>query len=100
MDRVRTRTGVGDEAMTGSTGRPRMPGTTLLKIARLLFNEQLLSTAVQPTIADLQREIADAGSNGVQRLRAQWRGYRAFWTLTLVAPFASWASPAADAGAV
>jgi hypothetical protein len=86
--------------MTGSTSSPRVPGATLLKIARLLFNEHLLSAVVRPTIADLQREIADAGPNRLKRLRAQWRGYCAFWTLTLVAPFASWASPAADAGAV
>jgi hypothetical protein len=77
-----------------------VPGTTLLKIARRLFNENLFSAVVQPTIADLQREIADAGPDGIKRLRAQWRGYCAFWTLTLVAPFASWASPASDAGAV
>jgi hypothetical protein len=86
--------------MTGSTSSPRVPGTTLLKLARLLFNEHLLSAVVQPTIADLQREIADAGPKRLRRLRAQWRGYCAFWTLTLVAPFASWASPAADAGGV
>ena len=86
--------------MTRSTSSPRGPGTTLLKIARLLFNEHLLSAVVQPTIADLQREIADAGPNGFKRLHARWRGYFAFWTLTLVAPFAPWASPAADAGGV
>ena len=86
--------------MTGTTSGPRVPGTTLLKIARLLFNEHLLSTVVQPTISDLQREIANAGPNGLKRLRAQWRGYCAFWTVMLVAPFASWSSPAEDAGAV
>ncbi len=86
--------------MTGSTSSPRVPGTTLLKIARLLFNEHLLSSVVQPTIADLQREIADAGPHGLNRLRARWRGYCAFWTLMLVAPLGSSASPAADAGAV
>jgi hypothetical protein len=86
--------------MTESTNRARVPGTTLLKIARLLFNEHLLSAAVQPTISDLQREVADAGSSRVKRLRAHWRGYRAFWTLTLVAPFASWASPTRDARGV
>jgi hypothetical protein len=47
--------------MTGSTNRPRLPGTILLKISRALFNEHLLSAVVEPTIADLQREIADAG---------------------------------------
>jgi hypothetical protein len=86
--------------MSEFTNRPRLPGTTLLKIARLLFNEHLLSAAVQPTISDLQREVADAGSSRVRRLRAHWRGYGAFWTLTLVAPFASWASPARDARGV
>ena len=45
----------------GSTSSSRVPGTTLLRIARLLFNDHLLSAVVEPTIADLQREIADAG---------------------------------------
>jgi hypothetical protein len=86
--------------MTGTTSGPRVPGTTLLKIARLLFNEHLVSTVVQPTISDLQREIANAGPDGRKRLRAQWRGYCALWTVMLVAPFVSWSSPAADVGAV
>jgi hypothetical protein len=86
--------------MTESTNGPRVPGATLLKIARLLFNEHLLSAVVEPTISDLQREVADAGPSRVKRLRAQRRGYCAFWSLTLVAPFASWASPARDGGAV
>ena len=83
--------------MTESSNRPRVPGTTLLKIARLLFDESLLSAAVQPTISDLQREVADAGSSRLKRLRAQRRGYCAFWTLTLVASFASFASCAPGA---
>jgi hypothetical protein len=86
--------------MTGTTSGPRVPGTTLLKIARLLFNERLLSTVVQPTISDLQREIANAGADRLKRLRARWRGYWAFWTVMVIAPFASWASPAEDAGVV
>jgi hypothetical protein len=86
--------------MTGTTGGSRVPGTTLLKIARLLLAEPLLSTVVQPTISDLQREIAAAGPSRVRRLRARWRGYRAFWAVMLVAPFASWSWPAEDAGAV
>jgi len=83
--------------MTGSTSGSRGAGTTLLKIARLLFNERLISAVVVPTIADLQSELANAGPNGFKRLRARWRGYRAFWRIALVSPFAS---PAADAGAV
>jgi hypothetical protein len=77
-----------------------VPGTTLLTIARLSFNEHLISTVVQPTISDLQREIAAAGPHPLKRLRAQWRGYRAFWTVMLVAPLTFGPSPAQQAGAV
>jgi hypothetical protein len=86
--------------MTGTSSGSRVPGTTLLKVARLLLNDHLVSTVVQPTISDLQRECADAGPRRVARLRAQWSGYRAFWTVMLVAPFASRSSPARDAGTV
>ncbi len=86
--------------MMRSTNGPRVPGATLLKIARLLFSEHVLSAVVQPTISDLQHEVAKAGSSRVERLRAQWRGYWAFWTLALLAPFASWPSPAGHANGV
>ena len=66
------------------------PGTTLLKIAALLFNDRFIALVVRPTIADLQSEVAAAGPDRMKRLRVRWRGYAAFWTLTLVAPFASW----------
>src|SRR5205809_7486557 len=100
MDGVRTRTGLGGETVTRSTTGPRVPGTTLLKIARLLFSEHLVSAVVQPTISDLQCEVAEAGASRVRRLRAQWRGYCAFWTLTLVAPFASWPALTGNTGTV
>src|SRR5713101_5617229 len=86
--------------MTGPTDSHRGPGTILLKISRLLFNAHLLSTVVQPTLSDLQREVADAGHSRLKRLRARWRGYRAFWTLTLVASFATWALPRSGADAL
>jgi hypothetical protein len=73
-----------------------MAGTTLLKIARRLLTEQLVVAVVEPTIADFQCELAAAGSGRVARLRVRWRGYRAFWTLVLVAAFAPWALPAHD----
>jgi len=73
--------------MTRHTDSPR-PGAFLLQIARLLLNADVLSTVVEPTIADLQREMTDAGNSRVKRLRARWRGYCAFWLVTLVAPFA------------
>lgn len=84
--------------MTGPTSGP-LPGTMLLRIARLLFSEPVLSSVVQPTISDLQREMADAGATGRQRLRARWRGYGAFWKMVIVALFVPWPSPAEDAGA-
>ena len=80
--------------MRRSTDSPRAPGTMLLEIAPLLFNEAFISAVVRPTIADLQSEFAAAGPRRVKRLRARWRGYRAFWTLILVAPFASWTDDA------
>ena len=66
------------------------PGTRLLRIAPLIFNERFIAAVVRPTIADLQSEVAAAGPDHVKRLRARCRGYAAFWTLILVAPFASW----------
>jgi hypothetical protein len=86
--------------MTGNNNGPRVPGTTLLTIARLLFKEHLISTVVQPTISDLQCEIAAAGPHRFKRLRAQWRGHWAFWTVMLVAPLTFRPSPAQQAGAV
>jgi hypothetical protein len=80
---------------TGAASGGHGPGTTLLKIARLLCSEHLISTVVLPTISDLQREIDVTRPNSVGRLRALWRGYCAFWTVMLVAPFAS-SSPQAE----
>jgi hypothetical protein len=85
--------------MTAATGSPRGPGTILRKIARLVCNEQLMSTVVEPTISDLQRE-AVAAPNSLTRLRARWRGYRAFWTVMLVIPFAGRSLLADEAAAV
>jgi hypothetical protein len=52
-----------------------------------------MDTVVRPTIADLQRELRDAGSSRSRRAMVRWRGYRAFWTLALIAPFAFWGAP-------
>jgi hypothetical protein len=70
---------------------PRRPGTTLLRVAPVLFSEPFIATVVEPTIADLRSDVLAAGSDRARRLRALWRGYAAFWRLALVAPFASWA---------
>lgn len=74
--------------MRRSIDTPHLPGTTLLKIAPLLFTDEIVETVVQPTIADLQSEVAAAGSDRRARLRAQCRGYLAFWSIVFAAPFA------------
>jgi hypothetical protein len=71
----------------------------LLKIAPLFFSEPFMEAVVHPTIADLQSEFAAAGGRA-NRLRAQWRGYGAFWRVTLVAPFGSWVAQARNDGPI
>jgi len=72
------------------------PGTWLLKVAPLIFNERFIEIVVHPTIADLQAEVAAAGSNHANRIRARCQGYAAFWMLLMVAPFASWSEERAN----
>jgi hypothetical protein len=85
--------------MTASPVDPHRSGTTLLTIARRLLTEPMVVAIIEPTIADFQCELTAAGANRFARLRARWRGYRAFWTLVLVAAVAPWALPAHDAAA-
>jgi len=79
--------------MTHSTSRRRQPGSFLLKIATLVFDEGAVASLVMPTIADLQAEVAQAGDSAVRRGRARMRGYAAFWALVVFAPFAAHAWP-------
>jgi hypothetical protein len=82
--------------MTRSTSSPRKPGSFLMKIAAALFDEGVVAAVVVPTIADLQAEVAAAGDDRKRRVRARLRGYAAFWTLVLCAPFAAHAWPVRD----
>jgi len=75
--------------MTRSTPTRGTPGTWLLKVARLVFNDAVSASIVVPTIADLQADIKAAGEDRAQLLRARIRGYAAFWKLILLAPFAA-----------
>lgn len=71
---------------------PRGPGRLLLRIARLVFDPGVIKDVILPTIGDLRREVAAAASDRGRRSRALWQGYRAFWTLVLLAPvsFTPW----------
>jgi hypothetical protein len=73
--------------MRQPASRPTGPGSLLLRIARVVFEPAVIEDVVQPTIADLQREVAAAGVHRARRRRALLNGYRAFWTLVLLAPF-------------
>ena len=85
--------------MTAPTDGRRLPGTTLLIIAPLLFSEHFVSTIVQPTIADLQSEYVAAGASRMARLSALVRGYAALGVVTAVAPFAVLTAPERSADA-
>jgi hypothetical protein len=79
--------------MTHSMFRGLKPGSFLLKIAAVIFDDAAVSSLVVPTIADLQAEVEQAGDSTARRARARLRGYAAFWMLVLVAPFAAHAQP-------
>jgi hypothetical protein len=51
-----------------------------------------------PTIADLQADVAAAGDHRWRRVRARLGGYRAFWTLVLLAPFSAHGWPVREEG--
>ena len=46
------------------------PGTRLLKIAPLLFNERFIASVVHPTIADVQSEFRAAEGDRRKRVVA------------------------------
>lgn len=83
--------------MTSTPNRGK-PGTWLVKVAGFFFNEAVSASIVVPTIADLQADVAAAGDDRMRRVRARLRGYRAFWTLVLLAPFSAHGWPVREEG--
>jgi hypothetical protein len=84
--------------MTHSMSNGHGPGGLLLKLARVVFDEAVVASVVQPTIADLQAEVGAAGDHRLRRMRAYVRGYAAFWTLVALAPVAAHAWPVQPQG--
>src|SRR5688500_6328939 len=78
MDRPRQGTRMGGRIMTASAPEPRVPGTLLLKVVRLVFDEPTLSGVIVPAVADFQQELREAADDRARR-RARWHGY---WTFT------------------
>jgi hypothetical protein len=66
---------------------PPPPGARLRAIARLVFDADTIARVVDPTLADMQHECAEANDPAEAR-RAAWRGYLAFWKLVALSPFA------------
>ncbi len=70
--------------MTSSTPDHRMPGTLLLHVARLIFDEPTLSSVICPAIADFQQELHDAAANRARRFTARRRACWAFSKLVVM----------------
>ena len=86
--------------MTRSTSHRRGPGSLLLALARAIFDASIVASIVEPTIADLQADVAAAGPHPLRRAHARLRGYAAFWTLVLLAPIAAHAWPERKEGSM
>lgn len=81
--------------MTPSNRTPDLPGARLLTLARLVFDEPVVSSAIAPAIADLQHDVREAGASRRRRLAARCRGYWSVWVLMLLLPLALAFSPGA-----
>ena len=66
---------------------PSLPGRVLLALSKRLFDECVVTTIIMPVIADLQREVADAGDDRTRRRHARRRGYLAFWRVVMTVAF-------------
>jgi hypothetical protein len=64
--------------MTPSAPDPEVPGTLLVKIARLVVDEGTFARVIVPAVADFQQELREAADDRARR-RARWHGY---WTFT------------------
>jgi hypothetical protein len=63
------------------------PGSWLRRVAQLIFDEDTMTRVVDPTLADLEHEVHEAGDDAAARRTALIRGYVAFWKLAVLSPF-------------
>ena len=66
---------------------PSLPGRVLLALSKYLFDESVVTTIITPVIADLQREVADAGDDRSRRRHARRSGYLAYWRVVMTVVF-------------
>lgn len=72
--------------MTGDSS-PRGYGTWLRRFARLIFDADTMTRVFDPTLADLEHEVREAGEDAGARRTALLHGYVAFWKLAILSPF-------------
>ncbi len=65
---------MGGRAMSGEPDPNRLPGVHLYRLFQAACADQTLDLLVEPTIADLQHEVAVAGQNRARRCLAYLRG--------------------------
>lgn len=65
-----------------------LPGRVLLALSKWLFDAFVVATVVTPVIADLQREVVEAGDDRKRRREARLCGYLAFWRVVMTVAFA------------
>jgi hypothetical protein len=66
---------------------PHAPGSWLRRFARLIFDDDTMMRVVDPTLADLEHEVREAGDDDAARRAARLRGHFAFWKLVALSPF-------------
>jgi hypothetical protein len=63
------------------------PDSWLRRFARVIFDEDTMTRVIDPTLADIDHEVVEAGDDPVARRSARLRGYVAFWKLVVLSPF-------------
>ena len=66
---------------------PHPSESWLRRFARIIFDDDTMTRVIDPTLADLDHEVVEAGDDPIARRSARLRGYVAFWKLVVLSPF-------------
>jgi hypothetical protein len=70
--------------MSRSTEHCRFAGARFLRLTRLVYSEPTVAAVFVPAVADLQEELAAAGTSSLQRVMTRCRWYCALLALAIV----------------
>jgi len=70
-----------------TTQPPHTSGSWLRRFARVIFDDDTMTRVIDPTLADIDHEVREAGDDAVALRSARLRGYVAFWKLVVLSPF-------------